>query len=165
MPAYSAKRWRTLPNSSLPHRSRRRRFITSCPGGPLLSPPNRRLQPLLLPSCCLHLRSSLAAAFTTTAAWSWPQESAAACFRPCQAREALGQAASLRQATRSLWIQLFSRWRPHHSFPRRRAGWRIFCFLFLRVPRGRGWQCMRPRLHTTIPLSLRQWAAGSGLRT
>ncbi len=47
-PAYSAKRWRILPNSSPPHRSRRRRFITSCPGGPLLSPPHRRLQPLRL---------------------------------------------------------------------------------------------------------------------
>ncbi len=47
-PAYSAKRWRTLPNSSPPHRSRRRRFVTSCPGGPLLSPPHRRLQPLRL---------------------------------------------------------------------------------------------------------------------
>ncbi len=38
----------TLPNSSPPHRSRRRRFVTSCPGGPLLSPPHRRLQPLRL---------------------------------------------------------------------------------------------------------------------
>ncbi len=39
-------------------------------------------------------------------------------------------------------------------------------FLFLlRVPRGRGWQCARPRLHIPIPLSLRQWAAGSGPRT
>ncbi len=36
---------------------------------------------------------------------------------------------------------------------------------FLRVPRGRGWQCARPRLHIPIPLSLRQWAAGSGPRT
>ncbi len=43
-----AKRWRTLPSSSPPHRSRRRRFDTSCPGGPLLSPPHRRLQPLRL---------------------------------------------------------------------------------------------------------------------
>ncbi len=34
-------------------------------------------------------------------------------------------------ATRSLWILLFRRWWPHHSFPRRRAGWRIFCFLFV----------------------------------
>ncbi len=42
------RRWRTLPNSSPPHRSRRRRFVTSCPGGPLLSPPHRRLQPLRL---------------------------------------------------------------------------------------------------------------------
>ncbi len=32
-------------------------------------------------------------------------------------------------------------------------------------PRGRGWQCTRPRLHTPVPLSLRQWAAGSGPRT
>ncbi len=35
-------------HSSPPHRSRRRRFDTSCPGGPLLSPPHRRLQPLRL---------------------------------------------------------------------------------------------------------------------
>ncbi len=85
------------------------------------------------PSCCLHLRSSSAttAACTTAAAWSWPQETGAARLRPCQAREAPGQAASLRRATRSLWILLFRRWWPHHSFPRRRAGWRIFCFLFV----------------------------------
>ncbi len=64
------------------------------------------------PSCCLHLRSSLAttAAFTMAAAWSWPQESGAARLRPCQAREAPGQVASLRRATRSLWILLFRRW-------------------------------------------------------
>ncbi len=37
-----------MPNSSPLHRSRRRRFVTSCPGGPLLSPPHRRLQPLRL---------------------------------------------------------------------------------------------------------------------
>ncbi len=47
-PAYSAKRWRTLPTSSPPYRSRRRRFVTSCPGGPLLSSPHHRLQPLRL---------------------------------------------------------------------------------------------------------------------
>ncbi len=64
------------------------------------------------PSCRLHLRSSSAttAAFTTAAAWSWPQETGAARLRPCQAREAPGQAASLRRATRSLWILLFRRW-------------------------------------------------------
>ncbi len=115
------------------------------------------------------------AAFTTAAAWSWPRESGAARLRPCQACESPGQAASLRL---------------HHSFPRRRAGWRIFCFLFVlfhhwlgwgkklekncsflfllflpRVPRGRGWQCTRHSLHTPVPLSFRQWAAGSGLRT
>ncbi len=75
--------------------------------------------------------SATAAAFTTAAAWSWPQESGAARLRPCQACEAPGQAASLRWATQSLWILLFRRWWPHHSFPRRRAGWRIFCFLFV----------------------------------
>ncbi len=65
-----------------------------------------------VPSCCLHLCSSsaTAAAFTTATAWSWPQESGAACLRPCQAHEALGQAASLRRATRCLWILLFRRW-------------------------------------------------------
>ncbi len=64
------------------------------------------------PSCCLHLRSSSAttAACTTAAAWSWPQETGAARLRPCQAREAPWQAASLRRATRSLWILLFRRW-------------------------------------------------------
>ncbi len=64
------------------------------------------------PSCCLHLRSSSAttAACTTAAAWSWPQETGAARLRPCQAREAPGQAASLKRATRSLWILLFRRW-------------------------------------------------------
>ncbi len=92
------------------------------------------------PSCCLHLRSSSAttAACTTAAAWSWPQETGAARLRPCQAREAPGQAASLRRATRSLWILLFRRWWLHHSFPRRRAGWRIFCFLFVLFRRPEG---------------------------
>ncbi len=53
------------------------------------------------PSCCLHLRSSSAtiAACTTAAAWSWQQETGAARLRPCQAREAPGQAASLRRAS------------------------------------------------------------------
>ncbi len=37
-----------LRRSSPPHRSRRRHFVTSCPGGLLLSPPHRRLQPLRL---------------------------------------------------------------------------------------------------------------------
>ncbi len=56
------------------------------------------------PSCCLHLRSSSAttAACTTAAAWSWPQETGAARLRPCQAREAPGQAASLRRVSR--WL-------------------------------------------------------------
>ncbi len=54
------------------------------------------------PSCCLHLR--------TAAAWSWPQKSGTAHLCPCQAREAPGQAASLRRLTRSLWILLFRRW-------------------------------------------------------
>ncbi len=64
------------------------------------------------PSCGLHLRSSSAsaAAFTMATAWSWPQESGAARLCPCQAREAPGQAAFLRRATRSLWILLFRRW-------------------------------------------------------
>ncbi len=115
--AYSAKRWRALPNSSLPHSSRRRRSVTSCPGGPLLSPPHRRCSPSvcsspMAPSCCLHLRSSStsAAAFTTAAAWSWPQGSRTARLHPCQACEAPGQVASLRRATRSSWILLFRRW-------------------------------------------------------
>ncbi len=30
-----------------------------------------------------------------------------------------------------LWILLFRRWWPHNSFPWRRAGWRIFCFLLV----------------------------------
>ncbi len=83
--------WRASPNSSLPHSSRRRRFDTSCPGGPLLSPPHRRLQPLRLlvaerallrppPPLQLGLSSSL----TTATAWSWPQESGAARLCPCQ---------------------------------------------------------------------------------
>ncbi len=38
-------------------------------------------------------------------------------------------------------------------------------FLSLRVPRWRGWQCTRRSLHTPVPLSFRQWAAGSGSRT
>ncbi len=46
--AYSAKRWKALPNSSPPHSSRQRRFDISCPGGPLLSLPHRRLQTLRL---------------------------------------------------------------------------------------------------------------------
>ncbi len=64
-----------------------------------------------VPSCVLHLRSSSApaAAFTMTAVWSCPQGSGAARLRPCQAHEVLGQATTLRQATRSSWILLFRR--------------------------------------------------------
>ncbi len=75
----------------------------------------------------------------------------------------------------SIWIDFLMPYR-------RRAGWRIFCILFvlfcqwypkpqkksnflsLRVPRGRGWQCTRHSLHTPVPLSFRQWAAGSDSR-
>ncbi len=97
---------------------------------PAAAPPSarRRGRP---PAASTSARSATTAACTTAAAWSWPQETGAARLRPCQAREAPGQAASLRRATRSLWILLFRRWWLHHSFPRRRAGWRIFCFLFV----------------------------------
>ncbi len=57
---------------------------------------------------------------------------------------------------------LFRHWPPGQWYPKLQ---KKSSFLFLRVPRGRGWQCTRPRLHTPIPLSLRQWAAGSGPRT
>ncbi len=108
------------------------------------------------PSCCLHLHSSSAttAACTTAAAWSWPKETSAARLRPCQAREAPGQAASLRRATRSLWILLFRRWWPHHSFPRRRAGWRIFCFLLFcsaTDPRDKDAPVLRAEVATRPP--------------
>ncbi len=56
---------------------------------------------------------------------------------------------------------LFRHWPPGQWYPKLHKS----SFLFLRVPRGRGWQCARPRLHIPIPLSLRQWAAGSGPRT
>ncbi len=106
-----------LPNISPPHSSRRRRSTYPALAVRCCLPPHRRLQPSVCsspraPSCGLHLRSSSAsaAAFTTATAWSWPQESGAARLRPCQAREAPGQAASLRPTTRSLWILLFRRW-------------------------------------------------------
>ncbi len=136
-PTYSAKRWKDFAQQFsaaqkqteafhhiLPRRSA---AVSTLP--PAAAPPSAR-RPRAR-SCCLHLRSSsaTAAAFTTATVWSWPQESGAARLHPCQAREAPGKAASLRRATRSLWILLFRRW--HHSFPRRRAGWRIFCFLFV----------------------------------
>ncbi len=82
------------------------------------------------------------------------------CLRPCQAREAPGQAASLRRATRSLGS--CSSGDGDRTTPSPEEG-RVenllfpFCsvrpvvktskkssFLFLRVPRGRGWQCTRP---------------------
>ncbi len=177
------------PNSSPPHRSRRRRFVAILPRRPLavLHPTAGLARPLRLlvaeaPSCCLHLRSSSAttAAFTMAAAWSWPQESGAPASAPAKPVKCQGR--------RRPWDG-----RPGASGScssgdgdsttpsPRRAGWRIFVlfrhwpqwypklhkssFLFLRVPRGRGWQCARPRLHIPIPLSLRQWAAGSGPRT
>ncbi len=93
-------------------------FVTSCCLHPTAGCSPSVCSSPRAPSCCLHLRSSSAttAACTTAAAWSWPQETGAARLRPCQAREAPGQAASLRRATRSLWILLFRRWWPHHSF-------------------------------------------------
>ncbi len=77
-PAYSAKRWRTLPNSSPPHRSRRRHFVTSCPGGPLLSPPHRRLQPLrlLVAEGALLRPSTSAPARPQQQPSQWPQHGA-----------------------------------------------------------------------------------------
>ncbi len=137
------------------------------------------------PSCASHLHSSSAttAACTTAQHGAGRRRPAQPASAPLPSQWAPGQAASLRRATWSLWILLrFRRCGLPPSFPRRRAGWRICClflccrhsgtqnfnkravFLF-RVPRGRGWQCTRPRLHTPVPLSLRQWAAGSGPRT
>ncbi len=60
----------------------------------------------------------------------------------------------------SLFV-LFRHWLPSQWSPKPP---KKSSFLFLRVPRGRGWQCTRPSLHTPVPLSFRQWAAGSGPR-
>ncbi len=185
-------RWRALPSSSPSLRSGRKPSDTFCPGGPLLSSPRRRLQPLrllvaegglLLPPPCSS--TAPAAAFTPAAAWSWQQESGAARLCPCQAREVPGQVAFLGRANPRHWVLLFRSWWVR-SFPRWRAGWKIlfslcglfrhwlsgqWCpnfqssFLCLRFPRGRGRQCTGHSLHTPVPLSFRLWAAGSGPRT
>ncbi len=190
-PAYSAKRWRTLPNSSPPHRSRRRRFVTSCPGGPLLSPAP---PPAAAPPPARRRRRPPAASTSAPARpqqqpSQWPQHGAG---HRKAARPASAPAKPVKcQGRRRPWDG-----RPGASgscssgdgdsttpSPGGGPGGEfLFCsatgprcqwypklhkssFLFLRVPRGRGWQCARPRLHIPIPLSLRQWAAGSGPRT
>ncbi len=72
--------------------------VCSSPRGALLLPP---------PPLQLGHNSSLHYGRSVELAAGRP---GAARLRPCQAREAPGQAASLRRATRSLWILLFRRW-------------------------------------------------------
>ncbi len=88
------------------------------PRRPLLSPPHRRLQPLrllvaegalLLPPPPLQLghNSSLHYGHSVELAAGDRRSPPPPLPSPC---EAPGQAASLRRATRSLWILLFRRW-------------------------------------------------------
>ncbi len=162
-----------LANSSLPHRSRRRRFITSCPGGPLLSPPHCRLQPL----CLLVAEGAL---LLPPPPLQLDHNSSLHNGRSMEL--AAGKRRSPPPPLPSLWSARAGGV-PETGDPEPGGGPGgefLFCsatgpqwypklhkssFLFLRVPRGRGWQCSRPRLHIPIPLSLRQSAAGSGPRT
>ncbi len=145
-PASSATLSRAVPSSFRQHRNRLSRSNTSCAGGnPLLLP--LRLQPLSLlvavgaplwpPPSGRPRSHAAAAAFHREASWSRSQAGRPARPGPRQTcRQAQVQEA-LRRATQRWRELLVGRWWPHHSLPRRRAGWRIFCFvlfLFRRWP-------------------------------
>ncbi len=130
-PASSATLSRAVPSSFRQHRSRLRRSNTSCTRGNLLLP--LQLQPLsLLVAVGGRPRShAAAAAFHQAASWSQSQEGRPACPGPCQTRRQAQVQEALRRATRRWRELLIGRWGPHHSLPRRRAVWRIFCFIFV----------------------------------
>ncbi len=135
-PAFSATLSRAVPSSFRQHRSRLRRSSTSCAGGnPLLLP--LRLQPLSLlvaggapcgPPPLPRRGSSLPPCGvvepvtdrTPSPSRPPPDQAASASARGPET----GDPEMERTARR--------RWWPHHSLPRRRAGWRIpfvsFCF-------------------------------------
>ncbi len=60
---------------------------------------------------------------------------AASTSAPVQRQQQPSQRLQCGAGRRSSWILLFRRWLPHHSFPQRRAGRRIFCFLFVLLHR------------------------------
>ncbi len=151
--------WRTSPSSSPLHRSRLRQSGTSCPGVQLLPPPGRRRQCLGLtrrrgrPPCRRpRSRAADAAASSQAAPWSRPQGSRPARPGPRQTRRQASEQAALRRTTQGWRCLLFGRWWTHHSLPRRRAGRRIFCFLFCHWPHGQWYP--KPRQKSSFLLSL-----------
>ncbi len=130
-PAFSPTLSRAVPSSFRQHRSRLRRSSTSCAGGnPLLLP--LRLQPLSLlvawaPPCGRPRSHAAAAAFHRAASWSRSQTGRPARPGPRQTRRQAQVQEALRRATQRWRELLVGRWWPHHSLPRRRAGWRILC--------------------------------------
>ncbi len=82
------------------------------------------------PPCGRPRSHAAAAAFHRAASWSRSHTGRPARPGPRQTRRQVQEA--LRRATQRWRELLIGRWWPHHSLPRRRAGWRILCFvLFL----------------------------------
>ncbi len=84
------------------------------------------------PPCGRPRSHAAAAAFHRAASWSRSQTGRPARPGPRQTRRQAQVQEALGRATQRWRELLVGRWWPHHSLPRRRAGWRILCFvLFL----------------------------------
>ncbi len=124
-----------------------------------------------------------AAASSQAAQWSRPQGSHPARPGPRQTRRQASKQAALRRTTQGWRCLLFGRWWTHLSLPRRRAGRRIFCFLFCHWPHGQWYPKPRQKSSflylwvprgdgglwtsqtwVTLTLLSRQWTAVGGSR-
>ncbi len=85
------------------------------------------------PPCGRPRSHAAAAAFHRAASWSRSQTGRPARPGPRQTRRQAQVQEALRRATQRWRELLVGRWWPHHSLPRRRAGWRIL-FHFVFVP-------------------------------
>ncbi len=83
------------------------------------------------PPCGRTRSHAAAAAFHRAASWSRSQTGRPARPGPRQTRRQAQVQEALRRATQRWRELLIGRWWPHHSLPRRRAGWRILCFVFV----------------------------------
>ncbi len=135
------------------------------------------------PAAAPRSRAADAAASSQAAPWSRPQGSRPARPGPRQTRRQASEQAALRRTTQGWRCLLFGRWWTHHSLPRRRAGRRIFCFLFCHWPHGQWYPKPRQKSSflylwvprgdgglwtsqtwVTLTLLSRQWAAVGGSR-
>ncbi len=88
-----------------------------------------------VPPCSRPCSHAAAAAFHQAASWSWSQAGRPAHPGPRQTRRHAQVQEALRRVTWRWRKLLIWRWCPHHSLPRRRARWRIFCFVSCWYPK------------------------------